>query len=275
MEISVVIPTYRPQEFLWECLNSLRCQTFDHSQFEIVLVLNGCCEPWKSAIESYISMNMSDMNVKFIQTDVSGVSNARNIALDNVDGKYITFIDDDDYVSSQYLEGLYAKVSRDTIAIAYPFAFQDKTNKQIECHITKTYEKYFGLGKHNYLKARKIFSGVWMKLIHKDVIGHSRFDTNFRNGEDMLFMFLISKNFKNVAYTTKNAVYYRRFRDGSSINNGMTYRDNFINNYKQIMLYSKYYLCHPLSSSFIFYLLRVLGAIRSILIFRERQVRFF
>ena len=69
MKISVIIPTYKPQDYLWECLKSLVAQTFPKEDFEVILVLNGCCEPWKSNIQQYIDDRMQGMNVKYIQTD--------------------------------------------------------------------------------------------------------------------------------------------------------------------------------------------------------------
>lgn len=72
MQISVIIPSYKPKEYLWECLDSLCKQTMDKRQFEILLILNGCCEPFKSQIEKYITEYMQDMNVRFIQTNQGG-----------------------------------------------------------------------------------------------------------------------------------------------------------------------------------------------------------
>ena len=103
-KISVIIPTYKPQDYLWECLDSLLIQTFPKEDFEIILVLNGCIEPYKSKIEQYIVDKMQGVNVNFIHTEVGGVSNARNIALDQTRGEFITFLDDDDYFSKTTLE---------------------------------------------------------------------------------------------------------------------------------------------------------------------------
>ena len=124
MKISVIIPSYKPKGYLWECLESLYNQTFPSNDFEILLVLNGCCEPYKSQIEEFLKGK--DMcNVCLIQTNQLGVSNARNIGLDRAKGDYITFIDDDDYVSPSYLEELYEKALPDTISLCYPYAFND------------------------------------------------------------------------------------------------------------------------------------------------------
>ncbi|MCF2604299.1 glycosyltransferase family 2 protein [Parabacteroides distasonis] len=55
MKIFVIIPTYKPQAYLWECLDSMVAQTFPKEEFEVILVLNGCTEPYKSDIERYIA----------------------------------------------------------------------------------------------------------------------------------------------------------------------------------------------------------------------------
>lgn len=115
LDISVIIPSFKPQSYLYECLKSLKGQTFDHKRFEIIIILNGCKEPFYSDIQEYIKHNLSDLNINFIQTDTPGVSNARNIGLDNAKGEYICFIDDDDAVSSDYLKGLLEKANENTI----------------------------------------------------------------------------------------------------------------------------------------------------------------
>ena len=125
MRISVIIPTYKPQAYLWECLDSMVAQTFPKEEFEVILVLNGCTEPYKSDFERYIFTKMAGMNVQFIHTEQGGVSNARNRGLDVAKGEYIAFVDDDDYVSPAYLEELYRVATPDTISLCYPYAFHD------------------------------------------------------------------------------------------------------------------------------------------------------
>ncbi len=216
MKISVIIPSYKPQDYLWQCLNSLASQTLSKEEFEIILVLNGCNEPFNSDIKKYIN-NHQDLQFNFIQTNQGGVSNARNLALNEAIGEYITFIDDDDYVSPSYLEELYAKSALDTIALCYPYAFKDgNPEKQLPYRITNAYNSLSRFGKQPYLKSRKFFSGPCMKLIPRHMVENRRFDINFKNGEDALYMFLISDHFKYVDYTSTKAIYYRRIRVGSA-----------------------------------------------------------
>lgn len=264
MKISIIIPTYKPKDYLWECLDSLVAQTFPKTDFELILVLNGCCEPWNCQIQQYITTNMQGMNIHFIQTDQGGVSNARNRALDVAKGKYVTFIDDDDWISPRYLELLYAQVSPDTVAICYPYAFNDgKVEKQLPYAMTDVYECNCSKVSSLSSKVRKFFSGPCMKLIPMSFIQDRRFDIRFKNGEDSLFMFLISDKIKQCRFADREAIYYRRFRENSAVTTKRSKKQIVTNQMKMMCEYTKTFLKHPLAYSLNFFFTRLLGAVKA------------
>ena len=207
------------------------------------------------------------MNVIFVQIDQGGVSNARNVAIDMAEGEYVTFIDDDDYVSPRYLEGLYELASEDTISLCYPFAFNDaEPEKQLSNYkMTLQYKKVYCEAKLPYQKARKFFSGPCMKLIPRSFIGDRRFDVNFKNGEDSLFMFLISDEFKYVRFAHPDVCYYRRMRENSAYTRKRSVKAKFLNTCSLIVALSKIYFREIRHYNFKFYFTRVLGACRSVL----------
>lgn len=264
MKISVVIPTYKPQQYLWQCLDSLITQTLEKCDFEIILVLNGCCEPWKSRIDRYISTNMEGMNVRVVQINAPGVSNARNKGLDVIQGEYIAFVDDDDYLSPDYLSELYSLSNEDTIALSYELAFNDGENLFYPFYITREYDKYCTKGIIPFYKPRRMFNGPVYKLIHKDVIGNRRFDVNFKNGEDCLFMYLISDRFKKVVFTSKKAVYYRRYRQNSATTKKRGLIERARNEYMFIRELFRIYKSNPYSYNFSFFCAQIPSAIRGI-----------
>lgn len=265
MEISIVIPTYKPRKYLYECLDSIVKQEFPKEKFEVILVLNGCGESYKEEIEKYISVKMTGMNVNFIHTMQDGVSNARNLALDKVRGKYVAFIDDDDFISPKYLNELYSKVAEDTIALSYGYAFNDGelSNQLMNYSVTVQFEQISHNGKQLYTKARKFFSGPCMKLIPMGMIMKRRFDPRFKNGEDSLFMFLISDKMKYVNFTSKDAVYYRRYRNNSAMTGYRSRYQVIKNALKLIYSYLEIYFTSPKNYNFIFLTNRILGAVRS------------
>ena len=265
MKVSVIVPTYKPQAYLWECLDSIYNQTFPKTDYELVLVLNGCCEPYNAQITEWLSQH-SDLRVQYIQTTEGGVSNARNIALDKAKGEYVTFVDDDDLVSPSYLEELYCCASPSVVSLCYPYAFNDgNIDEQLPYTITEAYN-YCVI--HNSMKlqsmARKFFSGPCMKLIPMSFIQNRRFDVRFKNGEDSLFMFLISDKIRDVAFTSKNAIYYRRFREASATTKKRSRMDVVCNQIKMVKEYSCMYFRSLGNYSFYFYFTRVLGAIKSV-----------
>lgn len=264
--ISVIIPTYRPKAYIWECLQSLAKQTLACDQFEVIVVLNGCNEPFYSQILQFIKKQMPTHQVHLLQTDEGGVSNARNIGMDYATGEYITFIDDDDYVSNTYLEEMLSLSTGNNIVLCYPYAFNDgQPAQQLPYRITDAYNQCAGKSNISINSvARKFFSGPCMKLIPANYVKDQRFDVRFKIGEDSLFMFLISNKVKNITFTSQNAIYYRRCRENSTI---------FSTNAKQriqnaihlIIAYSKIYFSKIGEYNFLFYATRILGSLRSII----------
>lgn len=265
MKISVIVPTYKPQSYLWTCLDSLSGQTFPKDDYEVILVLNGCREPYYSQIQEYVANTR--LNINFIHSDTGGVSNARNIGLDIASGEYVTFIDDDDYVSPLYLQELYDKSDEKTIVLAYPYAFNDGNDEQqISYAITDTYDAMSSNGRMPFSsEVRKYFNGPWMKLIPMNFIQGRRFDPRFKNGEDALFMFSISDRFQFVDYTSTKAIYYRRYRENSAVTSKKTSCYIFKNTLHLSVAYSSIFFRHPLDYKLGFFINRLMATFRSMI----------
>lgn len=270
INITVIVPTYKPGSYLWECLNSLCKQTFPHDHFEVLLVLNGCKEPYYSEIKAFIS-TVPDASIKLLQTDIGGVSNARNIGLDNASGEYITFIDDDDFVSQSYLEELYENATKEKVSLCYPLSFEDGTTDYTPYYITKDYH-YEKSKEWHYLKAKKYFSGPVYKLIHREIIGNRRFDKRIANGEDSVFMFLISDRLEKVVFTSKNAVYYRRVRNGSALTKKKSISEITKNCLILLLSYSSIFLRRPFDYNFVFYITRLIATAHGFI--EQLQIRY-
>ena len=266
MEISVIVPTYKPQAYVFECLESLKSQTVSKENFEIIMVLNGPKDPYFSDLKSYIDTNMNDYNVSLVHTDVPGVSNARNMGLDRAKGKYVTFIDDDDYVSPAYLESLYAKAGANTVVICYPYFFKDgEPELQLKYKMTDIYEDNYDKQCRISSSVRSFFSGPCMKLIPSHFISDIRFDTRLRNGEDTLFMFAISYNVGKICFSDRSAIYYRRDRVGSAVNSRRSLKTIYKSNFIQIVEYTRFLLSKPFKYNWFFYFTRVAGALNAII----------
>lgn len=258
MKISVIIPTYKPKEYLWEGINALADQTFSKENFEIILVLNGCCEPYKSEIERYLVDKLHKLNVTFIHTEQGGVSNARNIGIDNAHGEYITFIDDDDIVSPNYLENLLKVSSSSCIGCANSYCFIESIDEKRENFITKGYRRCKDL-KFSLYRYRCFLSAPWAKLIHKNIIGNNRFPLDLKKSEDSVFCMCISPDIRDMKLTTADTIYYQRNRDGSA----MRTKTSVSKILKEHLYIEWKYICEwckrPFNYNFLFVLSRIVA----------------
>ena len=264
MKVSVVIPTYKPKDYIWECLDSLSCQTLEKSMFELILVLNGCDEPWREKIEAWISSH-KDLNINFIQTDTPGVSNARNIGLEQAKGEYITFIDDDDYVSSEYLQRILESSDKDAIVLADSRAFIDGKKSYVEYVCHNAFLRCAKCDDQNLFNARTLFNGPCMKLFPKCVVHDIFFDTKFANGEDSIFMFEVSRNVKKLRYASETAIYYRRYRENSAYTSKKNFGYTVSANIKLFIKIFVIYARRPFSYDFPFAISRLLAPLKNII----------
>lgn len=100
--ISVIVPVYMVEEYLQDCVDSILKQTYQN--FELILVDDGTPDSSGRMCDEYAE---KDSRVKVIHKDNGGLSDARNAGIEVATGKYITFIDSDDVVASNYLEIMY------------------------------------------------------------------------------------------------------------------------------------------------------------------------
>ena len=258
--ISVIVPTYSPGEYIYECLDAITKQTLPAAEFETIIILNGPKEPFYTQIEEYITKN-STHNIQLIYTDVPGVSNARNIGLDNAKGEYITFVDDDDIISPEYLKELLAVSSPTCVGVSNVYAFTEGLDSKYEYSLTRLYRKCKE-AEFSFNKFRKFLSPPVLKLIHRNIIGKNRFNTSMRISEDSIFCFEISKNIATMKCAEGSAIYYVRVRKGSAtrkkIENSYIYKLTV----KKLWLFTKTYFSNPFRYNFPLYISRLMACIK-------------
>ena len=102
-EISVIVPVYKVEKYLNECIDSILAQTF--TDFELILVDDGSPDSCPALCDAAAE---KDSRVRVIHKINGGVSTARNAGLAAAQGNWIAFVDSDDRVLPQFLEKLYS-----------------------------------------------------------------------------------------------------------------------------------------------------------------------
>lgn len=99
--ISVIVPVYNVADYLEQCLDSILNQTY--KEFEVILVDDGSTDTSYSICGEYVKR---DSRFHLFRQENKGLSAARNAGLELCRGGYVTFIDSDDFVSPEYLQGM-------------------------------------------------------------------------------------------------------------------------------------------------------------------------
>lgn len=211
MTISIVIPVYNVQDYIKKCLDTILSQTF--SDLEIILVDDGSTD-LSGRICDYYSEN--DKRIKVIHTANGGQSEARNVGIKNATSEWITFIDSDDYVSSDYIEYLYnlIQVHNADISIA---SFTYITPKKIIKH---------GNGEVALMDAKTAIRrmllnegfdmGVWGKMYRTEYFNKYKFVSG-KLFEDSLITYQIFSEASTIVFGAKDIYFYVN-RKNSTVN---------------------------------------------------------
>jgi glycosyltransferase involved in cell wall biosynthesis len=183
VQISVIIPVYKVENYLRRCLDSVCNQTFE--DFEVILVDDGSPDASGEICDEYAK---KDPRFHVIHKPNGGVSSARNEGIKKAIGKYVVFIDSDDEVSSDYLELLNCE-DYDWVITGINYLDQDgNLNHSFDYPFEKK-EKFTGDELEQMIK-NKCFRAVYSKRYRTQIIHENNlwFDENISLGEDTLFL---------------------------------------------------------------------------------------
>ena len=100
--ISLVVPIYNVENYLWSCLDSIVKQTY--SNIEVLLVNDGSPDDSSSICQEFVA---KDSRFRYIEKENGGLSDARNAGIAESKGEFLSFVDSDDWIEPTYVEDLY------------------------------------------------------------------------------------------------------------------------------------------------------------------------
>ena len=132
--ISIIVPIYNVENYLRQCLDSIVSQTYQN--FECLLINDGSSDNSADICREYIE---KDSRFRYFEKENVGVSSARNLGIERSKGQYITFIDSDDWVDSEYLEVLYRALIEEKADIA--ISTYKQFNMDDNCYYVYSYQR--------------------------------------------------------------------------------------------------------------------------------------
>ena len=187
---SIIIPIYNCEQFLDRCIKSILNQTYN--DFEIILVNDGSTDDSGKICDKYKKENKK---IIVIHKENAGVSAARNDGLKKATGKYVTFLDSDDYIESNYLEyanDIFNNYDIDLLNTGFFSEVEDENGNKTYDLITafeKEYKNYKEiLNDLVYLWDTHMLYNIWNKFYLNEIIKKYEIHFSDKNfGEDMEF----------------------------------------------------------------------------------------
>lgn len=241
--ISIIIPVYNVEKYLQRCLESVLAQTY--SNFEVILVNDGSTDNSGAICDEFAK---KDKRIKTIHCKNGGPSKARNIGLDEVKTKWVTFVDSDDYLTPEYLNNFvkYNNIDIHTQVIQGYQTIGYNGEKDDTLYPSTLYEYHVAaIGKHSqYIENNNLLYNwaVWCKIFSIDIIRENniRFEEDLWCSEDGLFWHNYLCCIKKIIFIEEQGYFYYCPRVYNSVSRNGAHKittDNFITlsrNYKRI-----------------------------------------
>ena len=206
--LSIVVPIYKVEEYLDDCINSILEQTF--KEFELILVDDGSPDKCGQICDKYAD---KDRRIKVIHKKNGGLSSARNAGINVAKAKYIGFVDSDDIIDKNMYMNLIKLASMNDADI-------------VCCDILKFYNYKEILEKENTMENIKIFNNIeairnlyndlyldtvvaWNKIYKRSLFKDIRFPVGKLHEDEFTTYKLIYES-KKIIYTNQKLYYYRQ-----------------------------------------------------------------
>lgn len=202
--ISVIVPVYNVEKYLDRCIRSIVKQTY--SNLDIILVDDGSTDKCSVMCDAWAE---KDSRIRVIHKKNGGLSDARNKGMDIAIGKFISFVDSDDWIAMDMYKKLVETIQRDKSDIAacsVKMIWEDETpekmlTQKINCLLDKQEAQL------ELLREKKIKQPVWYKIYRKDVIDGIEFEKG-RYHEDTFWSYRVIGNAEKVSIIDYIGYYY-------------------------------------------------------------------
>lgn len=228
VKVSVIVPVYNVEKYLKQCLDSLVNQTL--KDIEIIVVNDGSTDSSEDIIKEYVDKYKGI--VKYYKKENGGLSDARNYGLDYATGKYVGFVDSDDYVDINMFEKMYEKAKKDDSDI-------------VECNFKWVYPKKSkdDIGIKYKTKKEMIINARVMacnKIYKKELLDKNniRFTKGIRY-EDVEFFYKLVPYVESISFVKDTFYYYIQRKDSIANNQNEKTADIFIALYNVLEYYKE------------------------------------
>lgn len=235
-ELSIIIPVYNVEKYLHRCLESVIKSTF--KDFELIIINDGSKDASEQVVLDF-KEKYSDYEDKimYIKKENSGVSETRNMGIEKAAGRYITFIDSDDYIEDDMLELMMNKMNESDFDIVACNARLVYGNNKKDHIVSSGYNS--DLYHKDKIRETMLvqYPVMWNKIYKTEIIKKIKFTSGVWY-EDMEYLLKLYPHINSIGVVNKPL--YNYFQRENSIT--YTYNDklyDIINNMESVIAYYK------------------------------------
>lgn len=218
--ISIILPVLNAEKTISKCIESILTQTLP--DLELLVINDGSTDSTPTICEQF---SAKDKRIRLIHQENKGVSSARNKGIDLSTGKYICFIDSDDWIEPDYLAAFFEGEEIDKKEIVFQDCMEDSDNQSsIKCHFTNTRYTQSNFNRCIYEQKLLNYGYPFCKLYIKEIINTNniRFNEEIHFVEDRIFL-LEYLQYINYFRFISRAHYHYTFNNGQQ---SLTFRHN-------------------------------------------------
>ena len=216
MELSIIVPIYKVEKQLEQCIKSILNQSF--TNFELILVDDGSPDMCGHICDEY---EKKDSRIKVIHKKNGGLSDARNAGLDIALGKYIGFVDSDDIIHPQMYEKLYNCINKSNLDIVQCKFKRFKSIEEININISDSELNFKEYNSQDaiidLIDNNKINVNAWNKLYKRELFQNERYPKG-KIHEDEFLTYKLIYNSSKIGYIDEELYYY--YENNNGIMNG-------------------------------------------------------
>jgi glycosyltransferase involved in cell wall biosynthesis len=210
-EISIIVPVYGVEKYLDKCVKSILNQTF--KDFELILVDDGSPDNCGAMCDAYAEI---DDRIVVVHKENGGLSAARNAGIEIARGRYLGFVDSDDYIETDMYELLYTNLKKEAADLSIVGLFDLYAGKEPE------------IKKHEYivtdmlgaakiiLEGKLVSVNAYNKLYKKEIFEHVRYPEGRITEDAAVILKVLEQTTKVVIDTNQKYYYYHRENSISS-----------------------------------------------------------
>lgn len=209
--ISIIIPIYKVAQYLRRCLDSIRKQTY--TDFEVLMIDDGSPDESGNICLEY---QQADPRFYYYRKKNGGAASARNYGLSIAHGRYLTFVDSDDYLGKDYLHALYDQVEKNNcdIAIISYYRLYKKGVFLVPLNPRGDDKRYDGLHdpeewiRSFFNRDILIYTAPWGMLFSRKVFRNLYFPQHVEVGEDQFTIWRAYVKADKISFSNKQEYCY-------------------------------------------------------------------